>query len=204
MEFVNENNNNVINNQNNKENINELKNKIKKLENEKNSLENKMNELKTNNKKYENEINILKNKLKEYENENKELKNTITNLNNLLNNGKNKIISYNNKDRIIELMDELKIKENEIKEIKSIIPFNLQKGEKLMTVIFYSVDQKIHYSLICKNTDKFSVIEQRLFEVYPESQDENYYFMANGIQINRYKTLEALKLTNSAIITMNK
>ena len=101
-------------------------------------------------------------------------------------------------------MEELKKKENEIKEIKSILPFDLKNGEKLMTIIFFSVDQNIHYSLICKNTDKFSVIEQKLFEVFPEYQEDIYYFMANGIQINRYKTLEQLKLKNSSIITMNK
>ena len=101
-------------------------------------------------------------------------------------------------------MEELKRKENEIKDIKSILSFDLKKDDKLMTIIFYSVDQKYHYSLICKNTDKFSTIEQKLFEIFPECQEENYFFMANGIQINRYKTLEELKLKNSDIITMNK
>ena len=72
-----------------------------------------------------------------------------------------------------------------------------------MTVIFFSVDQTIHYSLICKNTDKFSNIEQKLFEVFPECQEENYYFMYNGCRINRYKTLEELNIKNSSIITMN-
>ena len=208
MEFVNENNNNLNNNQNNKENINELKNKIIKLEKDNNNLKNEINKLENNNKKYINEINELNNKLIKYENENKELKNKIINLNNLLNKENNKNISNNNqnnnKDKIIELMEKLNIKENEIKEIKSILPFDLKYGDKLMTIIFISVDQKIHYSLICKNTDKFSVIEQKLFEVFPQCQEENYYFMANGIQINRYKTLEQLKLKNSSIITMNK
>ena len=59
-------------------------------------------------------------------------------------------------------MEELKKKENEINEIKetkSNFLFNLEKGEKFMTIIFYSLDQKIHYFFICKNTDKFSLIE---------------------------------------------
>ena len=199
MEFVNENNHNLINNQINKDNINELKNKIIKLENE-------INELKTNNIKYIKEIKDLKNKLNKYENENNDLKKEITNLNNLLNKEKNKNISNdnsNNKDKIIiDLMEKLNIKENEIKEIKSILPFDLKNGEKLMTIIFISVDEEINYSLICKNTDKFTNIEQKLFLIFPKSLEENYYFMANGIQINRYKTLEELKLKNSAIITM--
>ena len=155
-------------------------------------------------KEYENKIIILKNRLNEYEKENKDLKNKIIYLNNILNNEKNKTISNNNLNKILELMEEIKKKEKEIKDIKSILPYDFKKGDKLMTIIFYSVDQDIHYSLICKNTDKFSNVEQKLFEQFPKCQEDTYYFMANGIQINRYKTLEQLKLKNSAIITMNK
>ena len=224
MAFVNKNNYNLNNNHNNKDNKNikelknnqnnkdnqniiELKNKIIELEKDKKKLENIINELKKDNmriKEYENEIIKLKNELNEYENENQNLKNQIKNLTNKLNAVGNKNISNNNKDKIIELMEELKMKENEIKDIKSILSFDIKKGDKLMTIIFYSVDQKYHYSLICKNTDKFSTIEQKLFEIFPECQEYNYFFMVNGIRItNRYKTLEELKIKNSDIITMN-
>ena len=147
---------------------------------------------------------ILRNKLNELENENKNLKNSVINLNNLLNEEKNKNNQNINKDKMLELMNELIKKENEIKEIKSILPFDIKKDDKIMTIIFYCIDEQIHFSLICKNTDKFSNIEQKLFEEYPNCQQEHYYFMANGTQINRYKTLEELQLKNSSVITMHK
>ena len=54
------------------------------------------------------------------------------------------------------------MKEKEIKELKNKIENNSNNFDNLMTVIFYSTDQKIHYSLICKKTDIFSVIEKKL------------------------------------------
>ena len=45
-------------------------------------------------------------------------------------------------------------------------PIKLLEGEKLMTVIFTSVDQKVLYSVICKNTDLFSDIEKLLYKEY--------------------------------------
>ena len=221
MDFINEYSYNKNRTEN--EEIEELKNKIILLQNDKNYLESRISELikgklenklnedvnENENKEIKNKIKNLNNKLSGYEKENKDLKNKIKNLNNKFNEDKNKIISNsslnnnNNKDKLIELMDKLLVKEKEINDIKSILPYELKKGDKLMTIIFYSVDQKIHYSLICKNTDKFSVIEQKLFEIFPDCQEENYYFLANGIRINRFKTLEELKLKNSSIITMN-
>ena len=33
-----------------------------------------------------------------------------------------------------------------------------------MSVIFQSIDQKMHISIICKNTDKFTKIENEIYE----------------------------------------
>jgi len=77
-----------------------------------------------------------------------------------------------------------------------------EKGDKLMTVIFISDDQKVHYSLICKSTDKFKDVEQRLYKIYPEFSKTNNYFLANGNTINKSKNLEENKIKNSNIITL--
>ena len=128
-------------------NMAELKNKIEVLEKDKKNLENRINELMKENmkiKEYKKEINLLKNKLEVYEKDNeelknklevyekdnKELKNKIKNLNKNIDEKKNIFPNNdinNNKDKIIELMEELKIKEKEIKDIKSILPFDLKK-----------------------------------------------------------------------------
>ena len=71
-----------------------------------------------------------------------------------------------------------------------------------MSVIFQSVDQIIHHSLICKNTDNLNKLENILFEKYLECQESNYFYLANGIQVNKFKTLEELKIKDGEVITM--
>ena len=100
-------------------------------------------------------------------------------------------------------MKQLREKEEEIKNIKSMIQFDLKPGEKLISVIFVSVDQKIHYSLICKNTDIFSNVENALYKQFPEYKETENYFLINGVKVNKYKTLTENKIINSSIITLN-
>ena len=130
----------------------------------------------------------------------------------LLKNNSNNNINYNyiqNKDKnenIISLMKQLKIKDdkiNELKEINKKNPFNLKSGEKLMTVIFQSYDSSINYALICKNTDKFSKIENMLYDKYPEYLENENYFTVNGIKINKSKTMEQNNIKFSDNIILN-
>ena len=104
--------------------------------------------------------------------------------------------------KVKELMEEISQKNTEIKELHSYIPFKLAPGEKLMTVIFISDDQKVHYSFICKNTDKFKDLESRLYDVYPEYSESDNYFLANGRKIIRFKDLDYNQIKNSDIITL--
>ena len=109
-----------------------------------------------------------------------------------------------NKDQIINLMTELKEKENELKGIKKILPFDLNPGDKLMCVIFISVDQKVHLPIICKNTDIFTRLEKLVYEEYPEFGETDNYFMVHGQKINKYKSLEFNKIKNNDIITLKE
>ena len=106
------------------------------------------------------------------------------------------------KNEIIKLMKEVKEKDKEIQELKSRFPFELKEGEKLMTVIFTSVDQKIHYSIICKNTDNFTVVENKLYDKYSEYRESINYFMFKGGKINKYKSLEDNNIKNSEVILL--
>ena len=101
-----------------------------------------------------------------------------------------------------ELMEEISKKNSEIERLLSLMPFKLNPGEKLMTVIFISEDQKVHYSFICKNTDKFNELESRLYDVYPEYSENDNYFLANGRKIARFKDLDYNRIKNSDIITL--
>ena len=109
-----------------------------------------------------------------------------------------KNILYNNinNNKFNELLEEIRIKD----KIISNYPVQLIDGEKLISVIFVSSDQKVHYSVICKNTDKFSKIENMLYDEYPEYIESENIFQINGNKINKYKSLEFNKIKNNDII----
>ena len=100
-------------------------------------------------------------------------------------------------------MEKINIKDAEIQTLKKIIPFEVKDGEELLTVIIVSEDQKVHYSFICKDTEKFNIIENRLYEVYPEYIEKENYFTVNGSKINRFKTLKENGIKYSDIIMLN-
>ena len=108
---------------------------------------------------------------------------------------------YNiNKDKLNELYEEIRIKD----KIISNYPIKLLEREKLLSLIFMSTDQKVHYSCICKNTDKFSKIENNLYEAYPEYTESENVFFVNGNKINKYESLDFNKIKNNDIITLKK
>jgi len=169
----------------------------------------------------------LKKELDEEVNKYKILNDQITKLKNDLNlerTNKNKLIEINEqlKKQIKEFNDSQKIKKeqnnsnndkdiiqlykkiDELKEKLSRYPFELLKGEKLISVIFTSSDQKIHCSIICKNTEKFIKLEEKLYNDYLEYSESDNYFMANGNRVSKFKTLDENKIKNSNIIILNK
>ena len=89
---------------------------------------------------------------------------------------------------------------NEINNFKTVILFEIKKGEELLSIIFYSTDSKIHYSFICKNTKRFSEVESRLYKIYPTYEEGENCFYANGPKIKKTKTLEENQIKNSDVI----
>ena len=193
------------------EKIEELNNKIKSLESklekiigENTQNQKKILELELLNENLTKKLNDLKqglpdNKVKNYQNadnhneiilkeKEKEL-NEQKNLNKILSqkikNLQNNSMTNDNKENLYQLMEEIREKDKEIKELKSNLPFEISKGEKLMSVIFISFDQKIHYFVICKNTDKFNRLENVLYNVeeYKEYLNSENYFLLNGNKI---------------------
>jgi len=73
-----------------------------------------------------------------------------------------------------------------------------------MSIIFTTLDQKFYYSIICKNTDKFNIIENKLYDAYSEYSETNNFFIVGGITINKVKTLEENKIKNSDIILLSQ
>jgi len=130
----------------------------------------------------------LKDQVNQKDKEIKILEQTNNNLNEEIN-----LLKNENKKQIIE-----------IKELESENPYKLKKNEKLITIIFVSSDQKIHYSLICKNTQKFAFVEQELYDIFPEYKETENFFLLNGEKINRNKTIEENNIKFSDKIMVNK
>ena len=54
--------------------------------------------------------------------------------------------------------------EEKIKSLEERLLFDSPKNEKLINITIETGDQKIKYSLICKNTDKINDIEKMLYK----------------------------------------
>ena len=113
-------------------------------------------------------------------------------------------IQNNSNDKLINLLSQ---KEEQIKELKEKIkryPFVLEKKERLMAIIFYSVDQKVHYPMICKNTDTIHKLEEELYKEYPNLSEGDNYFLCKGTVVNKFKKFEELNIKNGDAILINQ
>ena len=96
-------------------------------------------------------------------------------------------------------------REEQINELKDKIkryPFVLEKNERLMAIIFDSVDQKVHYPMICKNTDTINKLEEKLYEEYPNLSERENYFLCQGRMLHKFQSFEKMKIKNGAIIIL--
>ena len=105
-----------------------------------------------------------------------------------------------NKDEIIELYKKIDYLNEKLKRYPTV----LEQNEKLISIIFASSDQTMHYSMICKNTDTISDLEKRLYKEYPAFTKSENYFLCKGSLINKFKTFESYKIKNGDILIVNK
>ena len=71
-----------------------------------------------------------------------------------------------------------------------------------MCVYFTSNDQRFNYPIACANTDIFAEVEEKLYQEYPEYRETNNYFIMNGKQILRFKTIGENKITNGTPVML--
>ena len=125
----------------------------------------------------------------------------------LLRKRKNKRI-FNNKNEDLEEI--LKNKKNEFNQLKYKFKNYKQEGvlnpnEKLMSIIFISVEIGLEYSVICKNTDLLSeVIENKLRKEKDGLDHCNDYFITtkeNILDLN--KSIEENRVNEGDIIYLN-
>ena len=126
------------------------------------------------------------------------LKKKIKNLENNINNNKLNQEIKDLKDKI----EKLEMKEKELNELKSKLPFELAKNEKIMFIIFKSMNEEIIYPIICKNTDTLLNLEDKLYNEFPEYKKYNFNYIYGGKKIDKLETLEENKIINNDIITI--
>jgi len=174
------------------------KNKNKILNDENTKFKNDLNTEINKNKILNDQITKLKNDLNAERN-NEQLNKEIKKLNDAQNNIKEKVYSNTDKD-IIKLYKTI----DELKEKLSRYPFEMSKGEKLISVIFFSSDENMLHSIISKNTEKFIKLEEKLYNDFPEYSESDNLFIVNGNKVNKFKTLEENKIQNNGIIILSK
>ena len=159
----------------------------------------------------EDEITKLKRLLNEEKNKNinliKEIE-ILKNKNIILNNDNNSL-----KEKIKILEDNLKAKNNELQNLLSknnnnnIINYkitSINPGEEILAINFVSngIQDIGHYNLICKNTDLFVRLEERLYQDFPDFKNYETYFEVNTRRIKRFKTIEENNIKNNDIINV--
>ena len=165
--------------------------------NKNNNSVNKINELEKKVKNLENNIKDLEEKLKEKERMLNKEKIKNDNLNQKLNKLKNKLDENNqNIQNYQKIISELK---DEIKKFESKF---LSPGEKLITIKIVSVDQTVNFIMTAKNTEKFSSLENILYDKFPKYKETENFFLVNGKKIKKYKTLEENKIKNKDVLTL--
>ena len=169
----------------------------------------------TSEKVFEKPKKILEEELKQEKEKIKKLEQKINQLNDLLKNNNNNInnnINNNSNNNIVnvgnpnDLLQSIIKKDKIIEDLRaklSRFPFELSEGEKLISIIFTSTDQKIHYSIICKNTDIFYSLELKLYQRYNELSELENYFTVNGRRVNKTKNLEFNKIKDNDVIILN-
>ena len=159
----------------------------------------------------EDEITKLKRLLNEEKNKNINLMKEIEILKNkniILNNDNNSL-----KEKIKILENNLKAKNNELQNLLSknnnnnIINYkitSINPGEEILAINFVSngVQDIGNYNLICKNTDLFVKLEERLYQDFPDFKNYETYFEVNTRRIKRFKTIEENNIKNNDIINV--
>ena len=117
---------------------------------------------------------------------------------------------YSSKYGIIDFISDQKQKKefldeylNNLKKEISNTPNDNNDINEILAINFSSIDSKINFPIPCKKNDKFSIIEQKLYEEYPEYKNKNCYFIANGIVIDRNKTIGENKIKSGDNIILN-
>lgn len=174
--------------------------KIKELQKTIIELEKKLKEEKIRVKYLLDNINELKYELNKKINEINNLNELIQQLNNKTKNENKYLNKKSNEENVIS--------EQELQLFKEKIyhyPLELFNEDKiLISVIFTTFDEKINYSIICKNTDIFRDLEEKFYKRFPEYLASTNNFYVKGVLIDKFKSIYDNNIHESDIINLNR
>ena len=147
---------------------------------------------------YINKNNQLRKELYEEKNRNENLSKEINHLHTLLDDLNKKVKLNENYKFGKNSFDSNQEKKN-IKKYQ----FELNDDEELISFTIMSKDESIIKNIFCKNTEIFSNIEKKLYEIYPEYFSSKYCFINKGKEINNKFSLKDNKIYNNDIIVLN-
>ena len=110
---------------------------------------------------------------------------------------------------IAKLRSLLEVKENQNKSRNNNTKLNrnityINPGEKIKTINFVSfgVNDIGHYSLPCNNTDLFVILEERLYNDFPQFKEYETFFRVKGKRIKRFKNLGENNIRNNDVVSI--
>ena len=71
-----------------------------------------------------------------------------------------------------------------------------------LLILFLQIDQNVHFSIPCLKTNTFAEVEEKLYKQYPQYRETNNTFLANGMQVLRFKTIDENKIGNGLSVTL--
>ena len=71
-------------------------------------------------------------------------------------------------------------------------------------VNFISQDQRICFAIPCSGNSIFAEIEEKLYKEYPEYKETNNKFIAEGVEVLRFKTVNDNKIGTGKPIMLVK
>ena len=200
---------------NNKQNeINNIQNQLNNTQIQLNSIQGQLTDTQNNlkNAQYQiqnlqNQLTITQNELQIEKNFNNELK--LKESNQTINNKKidslnSEIIDmrakydFNNK-KIVNLMDEIKQKENELKKLNFIIT-KFSKELNPINIKFKTSNSSKEYKIICYYSEIFLNVEEKLYQSFPELRNKNNLFLFNANTIEKEKSIILNEINKSSVI----
>ena len=155
----------------------------------------------------QNELNNEKKKNQELEKELKQLKNELQ-----LERNKNMTLTKANeelKNKIKSLELYLKKKDDELEKLaQKLLNLNNKKSknidENFIAIAFTTDEKNFIFPVSCQITEKFVNVETKLYDEYPQYQDELNYFTVDGHKITKFKTLSENGIKYSNVIILHK